>query len=412
MKGQTRLTMTALLIGIMTVTAANAQDQGFIYGKVSTIDGYIYEGAIRWDDEEVYWSEMFNAAKDENKNLRFLSANERDYLETVSNERNSDSYWGISWEWNEGKNDFVHQFAVPFGAISSIVPTSRNKVRLTLRNGENVRLDGSGYNDIGADVQVADSELGFITLDWDRIEKIEFSETPRKLKNKFGNPLSGTVDTRFGTFRGLIQWDHDERIGSDKLDGDNSNGEVSISFDKLKSIERKGSRTSLVTLKSGRELELRGSNDVNDENRGVIVTNTRLGQIDLDWMDFGKVEFDKQPDSGPAYNDFANIRKLKGEVLTTEGTSHKGQLIFDLDEEYDVEVLQGKDDDAEYIIPFRNITRITPKNWEYSTIEIGGGREILLGESQDVSDKNQGVIVFEEGEKVYIPWNKVKQISF
>jgi hypothetical protein len=412
MKGQTKLTIIAMLIGMFTVAAANAQDQGFIYGTVTTIDGSRYEGAIRWDDEEVYWSEMFNASKDENENLKYLSANERDYLESRSDNDSYVSSWvNITWS-DDDDNDFVHQFAVPFGYISLLEPTGRNAVEITLRNGKKFRLDGSGYNDIGSEIQVADKEIGVIAIDWNRIDKVEFKETPRKLDREFGAPVSGTVTSDLGTFKGQIQWDHDERVGSDKLDGETRDGDVSVTFENIKSIERQGSRGSLVTLKSGRELELRGSNDVNDENRGIIVCVEGMGQIDLDWMDFDRVDFDSQPDSGPGYDSFAKIFKLEGSVETTEGTIHRGEMIFDLDEAYDSEVLQGNDDDSEYIIPFKYISMIKPKNWDYSTLKLKNGQEILLGDSQDVSDKNQGIIVFEKGEEVYIPWNKVKQVSF
>ncbi len=52
--------------------------------------------------------------------------------------------------------------------------------------------------------------------------------TPHKLEDKFGEPLYGTVETYDGTYSGYIQWDHDERIATDKLDGDAEDGKMSI----------------------------------------------------------------------------------------------------------------------------------------------------------------------------------------
>ncbi len=37
------------------------------------IDNKSYEGPIRWGKEEVYWNDIFNAAKSKNQNLRYLS---------------------------------------------------------------------------------------------------------------------------------------------------------------------------------------------------------------------------------------------------------------------------------------------------------------------------------------------------
>ncbi len=78
-----------------------------------------------------------------------------------------------------------------------------------------------------------------------------------------------------------------------------------------------------------------------------------------------------------------------------------------------MEILQGNDDDIEYIIPFRQIKSITPKNYDYSTVKLKNGQSLTLGEAQDVSDKNSGILVF-EGSKdpVYIPWEKVETVTF
>ena len=41
------------------------------------------------------------------------------------------------------------------------------------------------------------------------------------------------------------------------------------------------------------------------------------------------------------------------------------------------------------------------------------GRSMLLGDSQDVSDKNDGLLVFtDNGDPSYIPWDDIDEISF
>lgn len=404
--------MLIILFLSLSVSAVNAQDEGFIYGRVTTIDDNVYEGPIRWDDEECYWTDMFNASKEENEYLDYLSRDEMDYLEESKRDRWSGNSWVKvnwgDWDWDE---DYVHQFSVQFGELKSLKPFSRSSVDVELQNGMVVEVDGDGYNDIGSDVVVKDPELGEIDLNWGRIDKIEFLPTPKKLDNKFGKPLYGTVETDFGEFTGFVQWDHDERVSTDKLDGDTYDGDVSIDFGKIKSIERYGSSRSIVVLQSGRELELRGSNDVNDENRGVIVTVEGLGRVDVNWDDFEKVTFTNAPGSGRSYKDFSSQNKIKGTVQTTEGTSHSGEIVFDLDEAYDFEVLHGKEDDSEFIIPFRNIRNIRPRNYEYSRVVLKNGDELMLGDSQDVSDRNEGILVFEGRDPIYIPWKKVDEIN-
>ena len=57
-----------------------ARNGGFLYGTIQTVDGDIYEGHLRWDDEEAFWTDMFNASKPENPNIKFLTKEERDEI--------------------------------------------------------------------------------------------------------------------------------------------------------------------------------------------------------------------------------------------------------------------------------------------------------------------------------------------
>ncbi|WP_421870810.1 hypothetical protein [Marinoscillum sp.] len=410
---QKLLTYSTILMATVCSHQAISQDEGFIYGRVTTIDDKTYEGALRWGKEEAYWTDFFNASKEENENLDYLSRDEIDELEERRRgfwERRS-TWVNVSWDWNED-NDFRHQFVCQFGELKSIRPTSRQGAEVVMQSGVTFDLDGQGYNDINTNIQVNDPELGVIQLDWDRIEMIEFRATPAKLKDKYGEPLYGVVETSEGRFEGFVQWDHDERVSTDKLDGDTEDGDVSISFSNIKSIERYGSSRSIVILNSGRELELRGSNDVNDENRGIIVTVAGMGRIDVPWDEFDKVTFMEPKDSGPAYSSFSKQPRLTGQVELRNGDTFDGELIYDLDEAFEFEVLQGMLDDVEMLIPFKNIREISPRNYDNSTVILKNGEKYLLGDSQDVSDKNQGVIVKEGGDVRYFVFDRIEKITF
>lgn len=388
---------------------AQAQDEGFIYGKITTDDGDAFIGAIRWGKEEVYWTDMFNASKTENRNIDYLSREERDQLRRRGNWDSRVSTW-VNNNWNDYDRSFIHQFSVQFGNIKSMDIYRSDEVEIELRDGTKVEVDGSGYNDIGTKIKVLDSEIGEIELRWSRIEKIEFMATPSRLDEKFGEPLYGTVESDIGSFTGFVQWDHDERVSTDKLDGDTYDGDVSIDFGKVTSIANDGSRSDIV-LNSGRELTLRGSNDVNYENRGIIVTVDGVGRVDIPWKDFDKVTFEKAKNSGKSYDDFKNPKPLVGEVVTTNGTL-RGEIVFDLDEALDIEVLHGKDDRSEYVIPFQNIKRIVPRGYQRAEIELRNGTKLMLEESQDVSEDNTGLLVYESKNPLYIPWEDVEEIIF
>ncbi len=386
-----------------------AQDEGFIYGKITTEDGDVYQGAIRWGKEEVYWTDMFNASKTDNPNLDYLSRDELDQMRYGRRDYdNGVATWVSNWS---SSRTSVHEFSCMFGVIKSIEPSRWDEIEVTLQDGSVVEVDGDGYNDIGNKIRVRDDEIGQIELSWRRIEKIEFMDTPSQLDSKFGEPLYGTVETDFGKFTGFVQWDHDERVSTDVLDGDTYDGDVSIEFGKIKSIENRGSR-SQVTLMSGRELVLRGSNDVDEGNRGIIVTVDGLGRVDIPWRDFEKVTFEENfKKSGPAYSSFKNIKKLSGTVTTTKGDL-KGGIIYDLDETYDYEVLNGRDDDLEYVIPFANIKEIAPRSYRYSVVTLRDGSELRLERSQDVNEDNTGLLVFDGKDPVYVAWREVENIKF
>ncbi len=385
--------------------------EGFIYGKVYTISGESFEGQIRWGKEEAYWFDFFNATKEENSFLRYLDRDEIDDLEKRNDE------WGGRWarNWFNFSNrdgEFNHTFVCQFGDIKSLTVRSRNRVEMELKNGQTLRLD-DGSNDVGARLRVMDAELGEVQIKWDRLDKVEFMDTPKDLDARFGDPIYGTVKTQRGDVTGFIQWDHDERLGSDELDGENRDDDFSIPFRNIVSIEKGGRGVDIVT-KRGREIYLWGSNDVNSDNRGIIVNTPGEGRVDIPWREFESLEFTEIPkNTMPSYSDFVKPKSLSGTVTTVNGKSYSGKIIFDLDEELDIEIIQGESDNIEYLIPFRAVKRIRPKNYHYSELELRNGDKLVLGDSQDVSDKNYGILVFQDEDNYkYIAWEDLEEIVF
>lgn len=381
-------------------------DAGFIYGKVTTIDENTYTGAIRWGKEEVYWTDFFNATKTKNENL--------DYVPDDKNlEAKREESWSKKWmKWGHNHYESIHQWVCQFGDIQSLEVTGRSKLILTLKDGTIMPL-GGGSNDVGAEIKVYDEELGIVELSWGRIERVEFMKTPNKLNDKFGDALNGTVLTSQGSFSGIVQWDHDERLTTDELDGETDDGDFSIKFGKIANIQNDGDQ-SIVHLQSGRKLTLEGTNDVDDGNRGIIVTVEGMGRVDIPWEEFKEVTFNHEKNnSGPGYNDFKKPENIRGSVTTKDGQIHSGTIIYDLDEALDIEIIQGMDRELEYLIPIRNIKKIEPKNFEYATITLRNGNSVLIGEGQDVSDRNDGILVFANGNTnpTYVSWEDLKAIE-
>ena len=407
MNSKLKITLVACLTLIGSF-AVNAQDEALIYGKLTTIDGDSYTGQIRWGKEEAIWTDIFNGTKEENENYRYLSRDQRNDMKEDRRRGNRWNGWNISW----GNNDYetTHEFQARFGDIAKLEIERRSEVKLTLRNGESMFIE-NGSNDFDTEIHIMDTELGKTSFRWSRIESVEFMETPKNLREKMGDALYGAVAFYGGEYTGFIQWDHDERLSEDILDGDTRDGDVKIEFGKLASIERGRGGSNIVT-KSGREMYLRGSNDVNSGNRGIIVT-TDFGRVDIPWNEFKKVTFSDAPSGAIAYSTFSDMKKLSGTVTTTDGKTLSGNIIYDLDETYTFEMLQGKDDDVEYIISMGNIKSISPKNYDYSTVVLKNGTELLLGDARDVNEDNDGVLVFTgSGDPEYIRWEDIKNITF
>lgn len=390
-------------------------DEGFIYGRITMKNDNVYQGAIRWGKEETFWNDMFNSTKVENSIDLYLTDAEMQVLQDHLGSRRSRKRRSRSrkhwWSRNLPRAD-THEFKCRFGDLKRIDILRGDGVLLTFKNGEEMEVRG-GSNDIGANIKILDEELGQVGLKWRRIESIEFMPTPRHLDRTFGRPLYGEVETRHGSFEGFIQWDHEECVSRDILDGQHEDGKMSIEMGKIKSIKKQRGG-SLVTLKSGREFFLTGSNDVNSENRGVIIRDPRIGKVWVQWRDFQEVTFDDDVrDSGPSYKDFEKARPIEGEVRTTDGETIYGRIIYDIDEARDFEILDGQYGHTKFRIAFRDIETIIPQGRRGSIVKLRSGEELELEESRDVNRQNAGLIVLEGGDQVtLVPWEQIEEIRF
>lgn len=415
------ITMTRKFIALIVTACLNAafvnnievltssDSDIYIYGKVYTDDDEVYEGQIRWGKEEAFWFDHFNSSKPENENLDYLSKKELRSLNDGHNvsEIKSLFNWDVSWG-----NDHTHSFSCEFGNIKAIEIGRRDRIEVELKNGDKLELEG-GSNDIGTYVQVTDNNIGHIKVDWDRIERVEFMQAPAGYESHYGAPLYGTVEVESGEeFTGYVQWDHDERLANDELNGKNRDGEIDLEFGKIKSIER-GIRSANVTTLSGRTLKLKGTNDVNDGNRGIIVNIPGLGRVDIPWDEFEKVTFSDPKMGVINYADYDAARDIQGSVKTEDGETLSGRIVYDLDEAYQFEILNGKKDDIEYFIPFQLIKSIDPTSRRRTLVTLKSGKEIKLEDSVDVNDDHDGILVFDSGdEPKYIPWYDIEKISF
>ena len=376
---------------------------GFIHGAVTTRGGTTYRGLLRWGTEEAFWGDLFNSAKEENAYADEVPRRERP--------RQTVEVFGVRVGVRRD-GDVGRQFVARFGDIAEIEADGTGDAVVRLKNGSLVEVSG-GANDVEAEVVVWDEAIGKVELPWRKIATITFSPAPAGAR-PYAARLYGVAKTDAGTFEGFVQWDSQECVSTDVLDGDAEDGRLEIAMGNVRSIVRRGRSSSSVTLNDGRELTLSGTNDVDSSIRGIFVEDPRYGRVKVSWSAFDRLDLREAAGSGPGYEQYAVLGPLRGAVTVDDGRSLHGRLVFDIDEAEQWEILQGSARDVEYLIPFAQVAAIVPRGSRGSLVTLRTGEELRLEDSKDVGEDNAGVLVYSsDGERpTYVPWETVRRIDF
>lgn len=401
---------TALAAATSRATTSSTADahEGLLYGRVTTDDGAVYEGRLRFGgDEEAFWGHYFNGSKDGNP-----------WAAHVPRERLKEhlpiQIFGVEIARWEHEIDLDRPFMARFGDIARIEARGRD-LRVTLRSGTVFDLDRFSADDFADGIRVWDERSGVVDLGEWRIRTIEFLPTPRL--DAAPDRLHGTVRTRHGDFTGFVQWDREASIGSDELEGHTADGELSLRFATIRSIARRSRDSSRVTLLDGREILLSDTREGGRGNRGIYVDDPRYGRVLVSWDAFDRVDF-SPGSSGPAYGDFPPGRPLTGSVTTRAGRRLAGRLVCDLDESETTETLDAPRQGVDYTIPLGLIASIVPLGPEEggagrARVILHSGEELLLERAGDLGEGNAGMLIFFEGRQrpEYVPWTDVEQID-
>jgi hypothetical protein len=401
--------------------------EGFLYGRITTVDGATYEGRLRWGkegDQEAFWGDYFNGFKHENPWAAQVPPGR------LPKVRRPIEIFGIEIFHRERPIDLGRPFMARFGDVARMEARGR-EVRVTLKSGTAFDLERFEASDFDDGVRVWDGRRGVVDLeggieprlrdlqlgrDRGRIRTIELLPTPSPGAVPYR--LHGTVRTRQGDFTGFVQWDRQECVGTDELDGRGANGERRLRFDTIRSIARRSRDSSLVTLLDGREVVLSGTREVGHDNRGIYVDDRRYGRVLISWDAFERVDFGPGG-GGPAYGDFPPGRPLAGSVTTRAGRRLAGRLVFDLDESETTETLDAPSQGVDYTIPFGLVASIVPPGREErgaprARVTLQNGEVLQLERSGDLGAGNAGLLIFVAGRQrpEYVPWTDVEQVDF
>ena len=140
-----------------------------------------------------------------------------------------------------------------------------------------------------------------------------------------------------------------------------------------------------------------------------------------------EVRFDRvAPSGGSATSGAHAVRDapvIVGRVALQDGTALEGQLIWDADEAYGWQTLDGRLGALRVAVAFEQIARIRPMGAEGAQVVLRNGRLLTLTGSNDVDRRNAGVIVLggvaetadtaqasDASAARWVPWGEVAEV--
>jgi hypothetical protein len=390
--------------------SVHAQEASYIYADVVLKNKTTVTGVIRWSSGQIFWTDVLQVSKTDPLALKYLKKYQLDKL--PGSRDNTD---GINWEfmnlWKDKLPQRRQETLCRFGDMVSIHVTGAQNAQIFYKSGTKIRVSGGpGIGDLGKDILVYSTKAQKVA--WKDISRINFRETGESNLPWKGKPLYGTVYTVNGPVSGLIKWDKSTFAASAAIYGKSADRMIGVSFNQIKRISKKD-QGAVITLHSGKQVFLKSTRDVSNSNRGIIVADPENGQVVVPWSAFKSVIFHQQQGQPVTYNSFVKPRRIYAQAFGSENRILKGNCTFDMDEEWNFEMLEGTSNRIYYKIPFSHISAITPQNEKQSTVILKDQRSLTLNNENDVSALNWGLIIWLKNSKYqYLPWEEVNKVQF
>jgi hypothetical protein len=256
-----------------------------------------------------------------------------------------------------------------------------------------------------------------IEIEWEDFVRVDFVPAPAGTAAPATRRLHGTLRTRGGAqWTGFVAWDLDEALMSDILDGDAPDGaRRRIAFSDVSRIARDSRSSVRVTLTGGQELVLRGTNDVDDDIRGIEIDDPSFGRVIAGWDELVSLELHPRTQPAVAKADYVTGGRLHGTVVASDGRSVSGSIRWDNDEEHVWDVLDGRLDDVDVSVELARVRSIE-RSGESARVSLRDGRVFTLAgdeELGDLGEANRGVFVTPaSGETVLVRWRNLVRATF
>ena len=135
-----------------------------------------------------------------------------------------------------------------------------------------------------------------------------------------------------------------------------------------------------------------------------------MGAVKLDWDEFDRVDFHGTDDEVAMAN-FDGGELIRGTVETVDGDRYTGAIVWDRDETYTWEMLNGDIRGLDFHIEFGNIERIE-RTRRGAEVTLHDGRTFTLSGSNDVDDGNRGLLIRTDGREFEVDWEDLAQVTF
>lgn len=395
--------LAAVTVISLLSSGAVATGDAPLYGRVTTTEGTVVEGFIRWDRNEASLGDFLDAMKP----IAPERIREAERLDPAfaarQREARSIVAFGmrITWDEDDQSDPPASTSAVRFGHVTSIVPVDRRSARLELTSGDSLMLHSSS-SDLGRGMRemlVTEPDGTEHGIRWSELERVDFFAPPPDASAPGGRRLYGTVSTWSDLeLSGAIAWDVDEILTTDILDGRSQGEDREIPFGDIEGIEWESDRSARVTLRSGEEVVLRGTNDVDRSNRGIEVADPAFGRAVVSWEDFRSVRFHDARDEAP-WPDFSPGAPIRGTAFAADGRVLEGELRWNNDQSQLWEALSGWVGDTRVRVEFGSVRTVRKLDEDRLEIELRSGRtmELEVDPPEDERLGSRGVYVAPEG---------------
>jgi len=392
--------LSALLLSLPTVQGPG---DDLLYGRVTTTDGEVVEGFIRWDRNEAGPGDVLDGRKEiPVDHIREAERLDPDFAMRQREARSVVAFgMRLTWDEDDQSDPPSSRAGIRFEHLSSIVVLDRRSARLELVSGDSLVFRSSS-TDLGTGMralEVTERDGTERSFRWRSLDRIDFLPAPSGSSRSSASRLYGTLTTWEDVeFTGSIAWDLDEILSTDVLDGRANGEDREIAFSDIAMIEWESDRSARVVLHSGEAVVLRGTNDVNEGNRGIEVSNPLFGRALVRWEDFQRVRFEEPTGDSvpPAFRPGAPIR---GSVYAVDGRVLEGVIRWNNAASQQWETVRGWHEDTQLSLEFGAIETLRKTGDEQLAVTLRDGSTFVLDESESFEPEfgSRGVFVTPDG---------------